>query len=153
MRFITFCWVLLLFALILLWQNMAVNLCAAHKRSDSCNTWSIPHVVLTIVHHTNNNLCAVHENSSCAVHESWLACSPFRVTRVFWLETWQKLKNPRMFSARKCQLRCELYCICTIQLYVHICSYIKYSTCIYAHNKSYKQQSLLLYYMYVRMYI
>ena len=37
--------------------------------------------------------------------------TPFRVTRVFWLESWQKLKNTHVFSAHECQLRRELYSI------------------------------------------
>ena len=78
--------------LILLWQKMAVNLHVAHKETDShaaheallacfllsCNTW-----IISCVQHTKNGLHAVYE--------SWLTCSSFRVTRMFWLESWQKL--------------------------------------------------------------
>ena len=110
--FIMFCWgAFSLYALILLWQKMAVNLHAAHKKTDSraahkaileCFLISCITRIVTRVQCTNN--------SSQAVHKSWLTCSPFRVTRVFWLETQQKLKNTRVFTACKCQLRHDLYC-------------------------------------------
>ena len=108
--FIMFCWgSFSLYALILLLQKMAVNLHAAHKKTDShaahealltcfllsCSTWIITRVQ-----------CA--KNSLRAVHESWLVCSPFHITHVFWLESWQKLKNTRVFTSHECQLRHEL---------------------------------------------
>ena len=86
-HFVIFCWgTFSLYALVLLWQKTAVNLHAAHKKTDSraahkallacfllsCITWIITRVQRT-------------ENSSCVVHESWLACSPFYVIRVFCL--------------------------------------------------------------------
>ena len=43
-------------------------------------------------------------------------CSPFRETCVFWLGTWQKLKNTRVFTSCECQLRFELYCSCYLPL-------------------------------------
>ena len=91
---------------------MAVNLYPAHKKTDShaahkalltcflpsCSTWIITHMQRT-------------KNSLCAVHEIWLVCILFRVTRLFWLESRQKLKNTCVFTARECQLIHELYYI------------------------------------------
>ena len=106
MHFITFCWGhFSLYALILLWQRTAVNLHVAHKKTD----WHAAHEALLACFLlsciTNNYSYTAHKNSSCAVHESLLACSPFRITLVFWLETRQKLKNTRVFTAHECKLR------------------------------------------------
>ena len=93
-------------------RRLLTSIPAGHKKTDSraahkaliacfllsCITQTITHVQCT-------------RNSSCAVHQCWLACSPFHVTRVFWFETWQKLKNTCVFTACECQLRCKLYCM------------------------------------------
>ena len=110
--FITFCWgAFSLYTLIFLWQNLAVSLCAAHKKTElhaaheallACYLLSCSTQIITRVQCTKNSLRTVQE--------SWLACSSFHVTHVFWLESWNKLKNTHMFTASECQLRCELYC-------------------------------------------
>ena len=58
---------------------------------------------VTRVQHVKSYSRAAHEYHSCAVHEILHVCGPLCVTR-------QKLKNTRVFSAHKCQLRNELYC-------------------------------------------
>ena len=51
-----------LYALILLWQKMAVNLHAAHKKTDSCAAHeALLACFFTIVHHMNNYSYAAHE--------------------------------------------------------------------------------------------
>ena len=111
---------LLLYALILLLQKTAVNLHAAHKKTDShpahealvmcflllCIKWIITCMQCT-------------KNISRAVHESSLTYSPFHVKRMFWLETGQKLKNTHVFTTHECQLRCELYYTYTDELCLH----------------------------------
>ena len=82
----------------------------------TCSTWSITCMLPSIVQHMNYYSRAVPKNSSHAVHESWLVCHLFHVTRVFWLESWQKLKNTCVFTTCECHLRCELYC----RIKVHI---------------------------------
>ena len=97
-----------LYALILPWQKTAVNLNAAHKKTDSCAllTCFLISCITQIITHMQHT-----KNSSHAIHGSWLACNLFCITRVFWLETRQKLKNTCMFTTCECQLRCELYCM------------------------------------------
>ena len=71
---------------------------ATHELLLACSVWKIARMQCM-------------KNCSRAVHEIWLACIPFRVTCVFWLELRWKLKNTRVFTACKCQLRHELYCM------------------------------------------
>ena len=78
----------------------------AHEKSDSraacevllaCSTWS-----LTRVQHTN--ITRVQCTKYCT-------CTDCCVSLVFHMRiTRQKLKNTRVFSARECPLRNELYC-------------------------------------------
>ena len=91
--------------------KMAVNLHPARKKTDLHATHKTLLVCFLLSCRIQTITCVQHtKNSSCAVHEIWLACSPFCVTCVFWFESWQKLKNTCVFTASECQLRCELYC-------------------------------------------
>ena len=104
---------------------MAVNLHAAHKKIElhaaheallACLLLSCSTGIITRMQRTKNSLCAAHE--------SWLACSPFRVTCMFWLEPWQKLKNTCMFTTHKCQRIHKLYCS-RISLFLSILTWLK----------------------------
>ena len=85
--------------------------CSTQKDWLACITQSITHVLLTIMQHTNYYWHAAHKKWFVCITKSWLTCSPFRVIGMFWLESQQKLKNTHVFTAHKCQLWCELYCM------------------------------------------
>ena len=81
---------------------MVVNLCVAHKKTDSC-----------AAHEYGS--CAAHEYGSCAAHKIELACSTQKLTRVtheFGLSHSTKIQEYTRSAARECQLRCERYRIC-----------------------------------------
>ena len=90
------------------WQLTSAH--AAHKKTElhaaheiilmcfllSCSTQSVTHVQCT-------------KCSSRAVHESWLACSPFYVTYMCWVSHLTKIEEHMSVQCNKCQLRHELY--------------------------------------------
>ena len=123
----------LLYALILLWQKMAVNLHAAHKKTDlhaahkallacfllSCaNYYSrFTHVHLPLISDYSKIICVQCTKIARLQYTKVDLRAAHFVTCVLWLKSRQKLKNTRMFTTCGCQLRCELYC-------TYICMYI-----------------------------
>ena len=84
---------------------MTVNLCAAHKKTDSCAA----HEVLLVCF---LQLCSTQRWISCSARN--IACMLYtkvnsRVIREFGLSHSTKKEHTRV-PARECQLRRELYC-------------------------------------------
>ena len=78
------------------------------------------------------------KNSSHAVHESWLACSSFHITYVFWLQLRQKLKNTCVFTTHewKLDVSCTVYPAANTEmcwrhkLNTKVCTYAGMYVCI-----------------------
>ena len=97
---------------------MAVNLCAAHKKTDS-------HAAHKYYSCTSYN-CAAHEDGSRAAHEIELACSTRKITLVSHASsvrvTQQKYKNTSMLPHASVNLEMS-YTVCKlvqIPLYVQV---------------------------------
>ena len=94
---------------------MAVNLCAAHKKTDSrvankvlltCTTQSLTCALLTIMQHIKYGLCA-----ACKI---WLTCSTQSLTRMQHITCHtrvltESLERTHMYSAQV-SVNCELCC-------------------------------------------
>ena len=85
----------------LLWQRMAVNTCAAHKKTNSPATYyGAAHKVWLA--------CSVWKWIACSIQSDSHAAYSMLHMSVEWA-TWQKLKNTLVFGTHKCQLTCTVF--------------------------------------------
>ena len=144
--FITFYWgAVLLYALILPWQKTAVNFHAVHKTLPTC---FLLLCIIRIITHMQRT-----KNSSCAVHESWLAWSPFRVTHVF------DSRHDKNWRTHACSLRTSVnldvsctVCILSLLL-IFTCVYFPFMWWIFAMDNRWWVINVAVYFMsgYVRV--
>ena len=84
---------------------MAVNLCAAHKKTDS-------RVQHTKYYSRASYNCAAHKDGSRVVHKIELTCTTRKITLVtgkFGPSNMTKVQEHTRVAAHECQLRNELY--------------------------------------------